>query len=259
MSRRGRGWPRGRWRALLKAAAGLLACASAARAGPPYLSDDPEPTDYRHWEIYNFAIGSTSASGLGGAAGFDINYGGARDLQLTAVLPVGFDDRGGRGIGALRGGFGDIELAAKYRFLHQGEGGSGVDVSLFPRLFTPTGGSRYGSDHFGLLIPVWAQKDVGPWSLFGGGGYQIAPGAGNRSFWQGGGALARTFGKRLQLGGEVFAQGDDAPGEGGFTAVDLGLTYKLVEHWSLLASGGPSWNHAAPDGAIFYVSLKADY
>jgi hypothetical protein len=29
----------------------VLIAASVARAGPPYLSDDPEPTDYEHYEI----------------------------------------------------------------------------------------------------------------------------------------------------------------------------------------------------------------
>ena len=33
----------------------LVALASEASAGPPFVSDDPEPTDTGYWEIYNFA------------------------------------------------------------------------------------------------------------------------------------------------------------------------------------------------------------
>jgi len=35
-----------------------LSIAQAAYAGPPYVSDDPEPTDYRHFEIYTFNSGT---------------------------------------------------------------------------------------------------------------------------------------------------------------------------------------------------------
>jgi len=34
-----------------------------ALAGPPYVSDDPEPTDYKHFEIYSFGNGTTTNAG----------------------------------------------------------------------------------------------------------------------------------------------------------------------------------------------------
>ena len=30
----------------------LLGVAGAARGGPPFVTDDPEPVDYQHWEFY---------------------------------------------------------------------------------------------------------------------------------------------------------------------------------------------------------------
>ena len=36
------------------AALALAGSATAAFAGPPYLTDDPIPTDTGHWEIYAF-------------------------------------------------------------------------------------------------------------------------------------------------------------------------------------------------------------
>src|ERR1700749_4484690 len=82
-----------------------------ALAGPPYVTDDPEPTDTGHYEIYLFADGTSARDGSGGEAGIDFNYGAAPDLQLTAVLPLGYDDpKTGPATTAL----GNIELAAKY-------------------------------------------------------------------------------------------------------------------------------------------------
>ena len=244
---------------LLAAVISLLVVTNPASAGPPYFSDDPQPTESSHWEIYNFVVGARGPSGLGGEAGFDVNYGGAKNVQLTAVLPLAFDDASGLPSRGLHTGVGDIELAAKYRFLHQADASTSPDVSFFPRLFVPTGGRRFGSDHLGLLVPVWAEKDAGAWSVFGGGGYEINPGSGLRNFWQGGAAVTRNVTRRLQLGVEGYAQGDDATDGGGYVTINFGLTYKLVKHWSLLASAGPTWLSGGDRGQVFYVSLKADY
>jgi hypothetical protein len=57
-------------------------------AGPAYFTDDPVPPDERHFEIYAFADGLRNSGGTSSDLGIDFNYGGARDLQLTAVFPV---------------------------------------------------------------------------------------------------------------------------------------------------------------------------
>src|SRR5206468_4886586 len=101
-------------RAIAIATALVVACSSAADAGPPYQTDDPEPTDLRHWEIYNFIDFDGHRSNVEGEAGLDLNYGAAKGLQLTATLPIAFEHADGTG---WRGGRGDIELGAKYRFL----------------------------------------------------------------------------------------------------------------------------------------------
>src|SRR6185437_11979673 len=70
-----------------------LACVALeprlAAAGPPFTTDDPEPTDTGHYEIYLFAQGMSGHSGSNGEGGIDFNYGAAPDLQLTAVRVVG--------------------------------------------------------------------------------------------------------------------------------------------------------------------------
>jgi len=238
---------------LLLSIAALLA--APAIAGPPFVSDDPEPTAAGHWEIYGFGAGTHALGETDGAGGFDINYGGAKDLQLTAVVPLNY--RTGRD-GAV--GLGNVELAAKYKFLHQADGSPLPDVAFFPRAFVPTAGRRFGTRRLSVLLPLWAQKDLGSWSLFGGGGYDINPGPGQRDFWLTGIGLQRALGARLSVGAEIYRQTADADDARRFTGVNVGALYKLGDHWSLIGSAGPGIEHARTEGRYsFYLALKADY
>lgn len=239
---------------VLTAAVGAL-LAGTALAGPPYFTDDPVPTDYGHLETYLFAGGSHVQGSTDGEAGIDINYGGAPDLQLTAVLPAAYEKSD-----AMHVGLGVIETAVKYRFLHQKEGELAPDVAFFPRVYWPTASSRFGSRNVSVLLPVWVGKDAGPWSIFGGGGYQINPGEGNRDFWLGGLAVTRAFGDRLSVGAEVYHLTADTLGGKPVTAVNFGVDWAFAEHWSLLASMGPGVQNASVQMDYgFYVALKADY
>jgi hypothetical protein len=124
-----------------------------AVAGPPYQSDDPEPTNFGHFEIYTFDKGAFGRSGSSSASGLDFNYGAAPDLQLTAAVPFGYDAPSD---GPSAFGPGNVELAAKYRFIHQDT--FGLDVSVFPRVFLPSP-SQTGDPHSSILLPIWIKKD----------------------------------------------------------------------------------------------------
>jgi hypothetical protein len=232
-----------------------LGWGGTAFAGPPYVTDDPEPTDTGHWEIYNFAQGANTVDGTAGQAGLDFNYGGSNNLQLTLVIPLDYDAGPGGAVG-----LGDIQLAAKYRVLRQDPHGWRPDVAVFPRLFLPSAHSGLENDRLSVLLPVWAEKDFGAWSVFGGGGYDINPGPDRRNYWLSGIVLQRAVGERLSIGAEVYHQTPSMVDARPFTGVNVGLTYRLIEHWSLLASGGPGVQNAAEGGRYaFYVALKADY
>ena len=91
-------------------AAGLsLILATQTFAGPPFLTDDPEPVDYQHWEFYVFGNGdhtSLDHYAINGPA-VELNYGVLPDTQLHLVLPmttVGADG------GPTEAGLGDMEL-----------------------------------------------------------------------------------------------------------------------------------------------------
>jgi len=228
-----------------------LSFAAAALAGPPYISDDPEPTDYRHYEIYLFAAGSEGPGNSGREAGIDFNYGGAPDLQLTAVVPVTYQRPSDATTG---GGVGNVELAAKYRFLHQS--GAGWDVAFFPRLFLPNG-SEPGEQHFALLLPFWVEKDWGKWSTFGGGGCEINKGGGgSRNFCLAGWVLARQLLPDLQLGIEIAHQGADTDNGHPATEIGLGLHYDVAQHFHVLAYAAPTIENASENGRYsWYAAL----
>jgi Putative MetA-pathway of phenol degradation len=225
--------------AALAAACWLVLAASSAHAGPPYLTDDPEPTDYKHFEIYAFGDGVQSRDGMAGETGIDFNYGGAPDLQLTAVIPLAYDEAGHTGLG-------NIELAAKYRFLHQDA--DGVDLSIFPRVFLPSVSHIVGDDHTSLLIPLWAEKDYGKWSIFGGGGCTFNKSRDSQNFCAGGVVVTREVLEGLRLGLEVFHQGADTLDGRVSTAVGGGLTYDVNDHYHLLAYWGPGLQNVSETG-----------
>ena len=210
-----------------------------AWAGPPYISDDPEPTDYQHFEIYAFGEGVVTRPGMAGESGMDFNYGGAPDLQLTAVIPLAYDEMGHAGLG-------NIELAAKYKFLHQDD--FGVDVSLFPRIFLPSAAPNVGAQHAAFFLPVWAEKDFDKWSLFGGGGCELNRAYDDRNFCQMGVVLTREVVEGLTLGGEIFHQTADVAGGKVTTSLGAGFTYDINAHYHVLAYWGPGLEHTAENG-----------
>ena len=57
--------------------AAFLLLLSSASAGPPFITDDPEPVDYLHWELYTFSLGTHAMRDTSGVApSCDCNYGG---------------------------------------------------------------------------------------------------------------------------------------------------------------------------------------
>lgn len=221
---------------ILPALAGLaFLYASPVLAGPPYQTDDPEPTELGHWEIYNFVEFDGRGKEVGGETGLDLNYGGAKGLQLTATLPAAFSHASETG---WRGGRGDVEIGAKYRFINDEK--AGWQAAIFPRVILPTSMSGLGGKRARYLFPLWMQKDLGKTSVFCGGGYEVNPGNGNRDFWEAGIAATHDFSDKLQLGTELSWHSADTAGGRSSTGVDVGLIRKLGGPFSLLLAGGPS-------------------
>ncbi|MFM2289390.1 MAG: hypothetical protein RL684_2533 [Pseudomonadota bacterium] len=223
-----------RWTLAVLALLALGASVRPALAGPPYATDDPQPTEYRGYEIYLFAQGASSVTGRDGGAGIDFNYGGAPNLQLTAVLPLEWESAQGT---TQRAGPGPVELAAKWRFVHQPQ--RGFDLAFFPRLILPSTQAGRGDRHASLQLPLWLQLSGERWSSFGGGGCTLRGGAGTRDHCDFGWALVRNVGGGLQLGAEVFHRGGDEPGTSDATELGVGGTWDIGAHLHLMGSVGP--------------------
>ena len=234
-----------RWLAALL----LWGAASPLCAGPPYLTDDPIPTETGKWEIYIFSAGEGRGSSLDDETGLDLNYGPWKGVQLTATLPLGLSHERLEG---WRIGTGDVELALKYRFFH--DEAHGFSAAIFPRLFLPTS-TIASHEHTQLLLPLWVGEDFADGtSLFGGGAYEINPGPGNRNFWQAAVALTHDVSNTLNVGAEVTRQGPDTVGGAPQTRAGVGAIVQLSKHEALLLSGGPTWADRAT-GYHFYGAL----
>ena len=232
-------------------ALGFALLPEAAMAGPPYVSDDPEPTDYQHYEIYLFTDGAVTRGDASGDVGIDFNYGAAPNLQITAVVPVSYDFPPGSSNAA---GLGNIELAAKYRFLHQEE--NGWDVAVFPRVFLPSASTRVGARHAAFLLPLWFEKDWDDWSTFGGGGCELNRGSGSQDFCTVSWALARQVLPDLQLGAELVHQTADTKGGKASTGVGFGLHYDIGNNYHLLAYVQPGLQNTSVNPRIsWYASM----
>lgn len=233
----------------------LVARTTAAFAGPPYVTDDPEPTDYHHWEIYAFGSETEASGGSSGATGLDFNYGAGPDLQLSLTLPLGYDSPSG---GGTVFSLGNIEMAAKFRLLHQES--IGWDVSVFPRLFLPSGSPRVGERHVSFLLPLWVGKSWDSWSTFGGGGCVLNQGGESQNFCVASWAVTRKVLPSLQLGAEIYHRSADVFGGHPSTALGIGAIYDLSEHYRLLASFGPSiQNPPGTESYAWYAALGFNF
>ena len=178
-------------RRVIAAVALIAAPLSAARAGPPFATDDPEPTEYGHYEIYLYSQGTWNGdSQAGTAVGLEVNYGALPNVQISAALPVGFNapDEAGP-----RFGIADAKFGVKYRFIQEDSDGWRPQVSFYPSIEAALGNSSAtGSDHAAhVFLPLWAQKSFGSWTTFGGGGYRINGGRDGRDSWFAGWALVK--------------------------------------------------------------------
>ena len=244
-------------RGLIAALVLLAVRFSPSYAGPPFITDDPEPVDLGHWEVYAFSAGTQVKGDIGGTlVGTEVNYGAAPNLQLHVIVPLAFDNPGG---GPMVAGPGDIELGAKYRFITPGEDDWYPQVGIFPLIEVPAGNAErgLGAGKMREYLPIWLQKDWGDWTSYGGGGYWINPGAGNQNYWFVGWLLQNQVTKQLALGAEVFHQTADMIGGKGMTSFNVGGVYDFNENYHLLFSGGHGLqNPALTNQFSYYLAIQ---
>ncbi|MGD0634602.1 MAG: hypothetical protein ABSA13_10045 [Beijerinckiaceae bacterium] len=217
-----------------------------AEAGPPYLTDDPEPVDYQHFELITYSIGTHVKGDTSGMApGFDFNYGLIPNGHLHLGASLSFDRPGAM---APQFGYGDSEIGFKYRFIQEDEQGWRPQVALYPIMDFPTGDQSraLGAGHTRTLLPIWVQKSYGDWTVDTGGGYWINNGGGtlDKDYWFSGLLVQRKVAPNLTLGGELFHQTATVIGGKDSTGFNLGAVYDFDEHNHLMLSAGRGLQNA---------------
>jgi hypothetical protein len=209
---------------------------STASAGPPYTTDDPEPVDYRHWELYLASQSFHDKDGWTGTAPHvEVNYGAVPNVQLHIIAPLAYSIPG-NGPGAY--GYGDTELGVKFRFVQENKWTP--MIGTFPFLEVPSGSrsAGLGNGSAQVFLPVWLQKSFGPWQTYGGVGVWLDLGDRDRHWWYFGWLVQRRMFEWLTVGAEVFHQTPDEPGGGSDSRFNVGAVVDFTEMHHLLLSAG---------------------
>jgi hypothetical protein len=219
---------------LALALSGSLIC-DRAWAGPPFLTDDPEPVEHGHWEFYAATQWSASRhTAVGTCPHLEVNYGALPGVQLHAIVPAALSWASGN---AARYGLGDTELGVKIRFVDEGDWRP--QIGIFPLITLPTGSKArgLGAGTVQGLVPLWVQKSFGPWTTYGGGGLRFAS-DGNAVVL--GWLLQRDLSAKIVLGVETFVT---APLGGDAIQVqpNLGAIVNISDLHHILLSAGPSF------------------
>jgi hypothetical protein len=209
-------------------------------AGPPFVTDDPEPVDYQHGEFY---IATQYAKDKGVTSGtaphLELNYGVVPNVQLHLITPYAYNKPEGE---STQRGYGDTEAGIKYRFLNDED--SHFMAGIFPLVEFPTGDSDkgLGAGHTRFFVPLWLQKAWGPWQTYGGGGYWRNPGEGSKDYWFFGWQVQREMSKMLTIGAELFTQTRDADDARSRVGYNVGAMVNFTEDHHLLFSAGRDIN-----------------
>jgi hypothetical protein len=237
-----------------------LLAAGPAFAGPPFRTDDPEPVEFQHFEINLFSQGTKTSGGwVAALPAFEVNYGALPDLQLHAIIPQGYTAPEGGRSGF---GLGDMELGVKYRLISPGEDDWFPQVAVFPLVEVPIGNQKLGfsTGHAQIFLPIWLQKEFGPWTVYGGGGYWINPGVGNKDYGFFGAAVWRKITDEFNLGAEVFHQTAVVEHGSESTGFNIGATYDFTENWHVLSSVGTGvQNRKSTNEFSYYLGLQLTF
>lgn len=233
-------------------AAFAIAAIRPALAGPPFVTDDPEPTDTGHFEDYLYTEGTRAGGEFSGpGVGVELNYGVAPDTQLTASIPIN-PNPGPGGAGLV---FNPLAVSVKYRFVEEDDNGWRPQVAFFPAIQIPVGSASHTIPTTEFL-PIWAQKTVIGWTAFGGGGWTVNPGAENRGFLLYGAGLMHAVTEKFELGAEFFGETRDAAADRAGRSIGIGALYDFSDEWHLIGSFNTGITARREDEYSYMVALK---
>jgi hypothetical protein len=213
-------------------------------AGPPFNTDDPEPVGYRHWEYYLSSINTFQAGVWAGTSPHaELNYGLVPNVQVHLLMPLNYTYSGEEGADF---GYADTEFGAKYRFISETD--KMPQIGTFPIIQIPTvKNSAFSNGKTKIFIPVWAQKSWDKLTTYGGAGYWINPGTGNKDWIFTGWEVQYDFSPVITLGGELFYHSASTIGGKSLTGFNLGGSVNPSEKFHIIFSFG----HSLTNGSLF--------
>jgi hypothetical protein len=238
----------------------LMFISDIAIAGPPYDTDDPVPVAFRSWELYLSSHSSYNRNlAQGTLPHFEVNYGVIKNVQLHLIVPLVFNNEYG---GKNNYGIGDFEAGVKYCFIQETK--YRPQISIFPLCEIPTGNptKELGNGKVQFLLPVWIQKSIGKkWQTYGGYGYWINPGKGNRNWSYLGWQVQNQLQKKVSIGVEIYHTTPDTKGGKSDTRFNIGSVIDVNSQNHLLVSVGRSFNNntlfQCYVGYLFTISKKS--
>lgn len=215
-----------------------------ASAGNPYVTDDPSPVEYRHWEIY---VASQSFKDKDGwvltAPHVEVNYGLIPNVEIHALLRLSVsapvNARASYGVG-------DTEFGLKVRLVNERK--YVPMIGFVPEIEVPTGDRAAGLGNGGALLslPIWLQKSFGALTINAGGGVWIDLGDSGRHWTLLGWLVQRRMSKYLYLGAEVFIQSGSNPGDSDDSRFNVGAVIDFSARHHLLLSAGSGFSGSKP-------------
>jgi len=217
----------------------LLTIPQFLYAGPPFLTDDPDPVQFKHWEYYissqNTFDHSTHISN-GTLPHFEVNYGLVPNIQVHLIMPINYNYTSSHFSDY---GYSDTELGIKYRFVK--ETNNCPEIGTFPLLEMPTvNNSAMTTGRTQLFLPVWVQKSWDKLTSYGGCGYWINPGTGNKNWLFAGLQAQYDFTKFLSLGSEVYYHSADTKATKQTSGFNVGGFLNFSEKFHFIFSAGHS-------------------
>jgi outer membrane putative beta-barrel porin/alpha-amylase len=232
----------------------ILACffsTVSTQAGPPFVTDDPEPPPPGGWEInVPFILEHTSGETEMDAPLFDLNY-GLPNVQLKLEIPIKIVHEDSNGTVA---GAGDLLLGVKWRFLNNEK--SQLQLGVYPQVLLPTGNHArgLGEGRTAFVLPLVAQKSWDKWTVYGNVGYWWRKAPETHNYVYAGAVLEREINQRLTLGAELFGNPPKEIASHSEIAFNLGGTWKLSDHFNLLFTAGR--DIVGDTHAMAYIGLQ---
>jgi hypothetical protein len=208
-----------------------------AEPGPPFLTDDPQPVQFRHWEYYISSMSTyQQKTWTGTSPHFEVNYGLIRNVQVHLLFPVNYSYASNGGINF---GYANTEFGVKYCFIQETK--SMPQIGTFPIIEIPTiKNDAFSDGKTQIFIPVWVQKSWDKLTTYGGVGYWIKPGKDNKNSVFSGYEVQYDISPIVTLGGELYYQTpDNVQGKSVF-AFSIGGSVNATSKFHVIFSLGHS-------------------